>query len=283
MLKVLLASLALFVANMSVNAAPIELESFEESVAPKNTPVELPQNSPITDGNYIASKPILAQYWAAPLQPNQEMQQIVIPEGASLTVLNWVEDDEKGSLVRIGIEAVEGSDLPTDIYISADAFAKFSLKAAPKLSLMDEDLLNLDEDSIYDEAISDKYASRRSSARSRKRRRGMTYCYRYVKKHLLKNGLVNTYLPGGSAYMAKNTLPKHGFKRLHVSNPTKAPNGAICVYDRDGRHRHGHIEVKKSDSCYWYGYGCKANSMYGKRKFVDCYVKGGKSYRTAKK
>lgn len=102
----------------------------------------------------------------------------------------------------------------------------------------------------------------------------MTYCYRHVKKHLMAEGMVDTYIPGGSAYMAIKSLPKYGFKRLRVNSPDRAPVGSICVYDRDKRNRHGHIEVKKSNTCYWFGYGCNKKSMYGRRDFYDCYAKG---------
>lgn len=97
----------------------------------------------------------------------------------------------------------------------------------------------------------------------------MTYCYRYVKKYLLKVGLVKVYLPGASAYQAATILPKHGFKKVS-RKPSQAIVNDVCVY-KGGPAGHGHIEIKTSKGWY-YGYGYKSSPIKN-RIFIGCYHK----------
>ena len=97
----------------------------------------------------------------------------------------------------------------------------------------------------------------------------MTYCYKFVKQYLLKIGLVKSYLPGGSAWMAASILPKYGFSKV-----SRKPNGAavndVCVY-KGGPSGHGHIESKTSKGWY-YGYGYKSAPIQN-RIFIGCFHK----------
>lgn len=77
----------------------------------------------------------------------------------------------------------------------------------------------------------------------RKRKGGVTHCYRAVKaavKHKVT-------LTGGSAYMAYAQLKAKGWKKVSYE---AAPKGAICVFNKGGRvtasggHKHGHIGIK---------------------------------------
>ncbi|KZL19636.1 hypothetical protein PsAD2_01915 [Pseudovibrio axinellae] len=236
----------------------------------------LPQNKMTTSGNYSVSTPILAKGWETNKDgtAGDSLQQI-LPVGTQLSVLDWANDDTKGELVRLGVdEPEEAGEAASDIFVSKADFATYGLSEATKLSRDEANNIAGSEEDSYIGYASAVVAARSGGRRSVRKRRGMTYCYRYVKKHLISEGLVDTYIPGGSAYMAIQSLPKYGFKRLRVSSPDRAPVGSICVYDRDKRNRHGHIEVKKSDTCYWFGYGCNKNSMYGRRDFYDCFAKG---------
>lgn len=76
------------------------------------------------------------------------------------------------------------------------------------------------------------------------------YCYRYVKKALLRSGLTTKYLKGAKAYeAAKGPLDKEGFTdvlkdkeiRSFISTLNDLPNGTILVYNGG---KAGHIEVK---------------------------------------
>jgi hypothetical protein len=97
----------------------------------------------------------------------------------------------------------------------------------------------------------------------------VTYCYRYVKKYLLKKGFVDTYLPGASAYMAATILPKHGFSKVE-RKPQQAIKYDVCVY-RGGPSGHGHIEVLDPQGWY-YGYGYKKQPIKN-RTFTGCFHK----------
>ncbi|WP_068311216.1 hypothetical protein [Polycladidibacter hongkongensis] len=280
MLRVLLVSALFGFVAVTTKAAPLPTKpeaEIEKQTAPAAQDA-LPNSALVTSSSFVVTAPVLTMYWSGLGESEQDKKQIVLPAGAKLVVLDWVSDERLGKLVRLGVD-VEGNDapdFPSDIFVANDKFEEFPMQAdTDALSKGEENAMLGDEADSHLTALADTYASTRKRARVRRKKRGMTYCYRHVKNHLLKEDLVESYLPGGSAYMAKNTLPKHGFKRLNVKRPEDAPNGAICVYDRDKRNRHGHIEVKKKDNCFWYGYGCKANSMYGKRRFVDCYVKEG--------
>ena len=267
------AGLGLLIASSGAfaeSAAPITASS-DLLASVQTLPRALPQTALTSSGLYMAEEPIITIAWTA--DAADEPVQTIIPAGTRVTVLDWVQDDTRGALVRLGLETADSDDLPADILVKRSAFEGFALQEETRLSKAEaNEIARADADS-YVSYAADVVARRGGSARSARGRRGMTYCYRYVKKHLIKEGLVDSYIPGGSAYMAIKSLPKYGFKRLYVSNPEKAPKGSICVYDRDKRNRHGHIEVKKSDTCYWFGYGCNKNSMYGRRDFYDCFAK----------
>lgn len=97
----------------------------------------------------------------------------------------------------------------------------------------------------------------------------MTYCYRYVKKYLLKVDLVDTYLPGASAYQAATILPEHGFKKIN-RGPYQVKKHDVCVY-RGGPSGHGHIEIMTTQGWY-YGYGYKKNPIQN-RTLIGCFAK----------
>lgn len=274
------ATLSLLVLSTAVtaetNASLDEPSVTKIPVSTGSGTITLPQNKMTTSGNYSVSLPIAAKGWEAAEDGSAgDALEQVLPIGTQLSVLDWTEDADRGELVRLGVEHPEGrSDLAPDIYVSLTDFSSFTLEEVETLSPIEAHQITRAEDDSYLGYIAILLAAASGRSSSSRRSRGMTYCYRNVKNHLLSEGLVDTYLPGGSAYMAIQELPKNGFRRLRVRHPDRAPNGSICVYDRDSRNRHGHIEVKKSKDCYWYGYGCKAQSMYESREFYDCFAKG---------
>lgn len=148
----------------------------------------------------------------------------------------WIEQkiDKQGVLwMRLGLENINGveGESTNDIWIRADDFAT----------------LDVMEDTV---------------AR-------MTYCYRYVKRYLLSKGFVDVYLPGASAYMAAEILPKHGFSKTSRT-PAQASTYDVCVY-KGGPSGHGHIEVLDPKGWY-YGYGYKAHPIKN-RIFISCFYK----------
>ncbi len=171
----------------------------------------------------------------------------VLPKGTDLTVLETRYDETHGELMHLGIDS-DSESMPSDIWVKASAELKESLTQ----NILPSELEEIQEEGFVNAA-----------------RRKMTYCYRFVKQHLLKTGKVRVYLPGVSAWMAYRELPKHGF-RLTGHSPANAANGEVCLY-KGGRQGHGHIEIKINGK-WWYGYGYLNQPMRG-RIFMGCFAK----------
>lgn len=79
-------------------------------------------------------------------------------------------------------------------------------------------------------------------ASQRARESSSNYCWRYVKRALVAADAVDSYPDTRLAKHAATELPKeYGFKKLRVSNPYKAPVGAVLVYGGRGA---GHVEIR---------------------------------------
>ena len=71
------------------------------------------------------------------------------------------------------------------------------------------------------------------------------HCWKYVKDALLAANVVKTRPTSAWAKDAGDELcRKYGFKKLRVSNPYKAPVGAVVVY---GGPDAGHVEIRTHD------------------------------------
>ena len=82
-------------------------------------------------------------------------------------------------------------------------------------------------------------------AESRARQHSIRSCWRYVKEALLEANVVNTYPGTTYAKQAGDELiNKHGFRRLSISDPFKAPIGSVLVYGGPGA---GHVEIRTKD------------------------------------
>jgi len=79
-------------------------------------------------------------------------------------------------------------------------------------------------------------------AEARARRRSVKRCWRYVKEALVEAKVVNTYPQTALAKQAGDELTKrHGFRRIPVTDPFKAPVGSVLVYGGKGA---GHVEIR---------------------------------------
>lgn len=79
-------------------------------------------------------------------------------------------------------------------------------------------------------------------AEQRARHHSVRRCWRYVKEALLEANVVDTYPQTALAKQAGDELIKrHGFKRLSINDPFKAPEGAVLVYGGRGA---GHVEIR---------------------------------------
>lgn len=198
---------------------------------------------------------------------------LVLPEGAEITILESKMDPKLGAMVRIGIDSDEASDLPSDVWVLASDIPENAMIATEE-SDYDEDQLDESnsDDSLLDTSVIDNKVKRTKGKKGKSKGKKMTYCYRYVKQYLLQTGQVKVYLPGGSAHNAAAILPKHGFRKTgHTAS--SAQNGEVCVY-RGGNGGNGHIEVKRNGK-WWYGYGFKDHPITPRNHpFIGCYKKG---------
>ncbi len=80
-------------------------------------------------------------------------------------------------------------------------------------------------------------AQERANAHSKRR------CWRYVKEALLAAGAVDSYPQTALAKHAGTELVENfGFQKLPVTDPYKAPVGAVLVYGAKGAA--GHVEIR---------------------------------------
>ena len=180
-------------------------------------------------------------------------EELVIPAGTGVSVIETKVDANRGTLVRLGIDAEEGS-FPSDIWVPLDRALLANLVREVE-----------EEEEELDEEEKDSLVTKVRRAAGKK----MTYCFRYVKRHLMATGQVKNYLPGTSAFMAAKILPQYGFRNTGHS-PSNAREGEVCVYS-GGPKGHGHIEVKRNGK-WWFGYGFNASPMQN-RKFIACFAK----------
>ena len=71
--------------------------------------------------------------------------------------------------------------------------------------------------------------------------RSSGYCARYVRKALQTAGYDFTPNPSAYQYASRGTLSSAGFTK--ISNSTQPQVGDVVVYDRSGKHPHGHIQI----------------------------------------
>jgi len=82
-------------------------------------------------------------------------------------------------------------------------------------------------------------------AEQRAQQHSIRSCWRYVKEALLAANVVDTYPQTAYAKQAGDELiNKHGFRRLAISDPFKAPVGSVIVYGGPGA---GHVEIRTQD------------------------------------
>lgn len=79
-------------------------------------------------------------------------------------------------------------------------------------------------------------------AAARARAHSTSRCWRYVKTALLASNVIDSYPKTAYAKQAGSELQKaYGFKKIKVSDPFKAPLGAVLVYGGRGA---GHVELR---------------------------------------
>ena len=105
-------------------------------------------------------------------------------------------------------------------------------------------------------------AQERAHARSKRR------CWRYVKEALLAAGAVDSYPKTALAKQAGDELVRdYGFVKTAVTDPYKAPVGAVLVYD--AKKAPGHVEIRTATGFV----SDFATPTPSKRKLIGVYTK----------
>lgn len=95
-------------------------------------------------------------------------------------------------------------------------------------------------------AIDSRLARAATIAQERANAHSRRLCWAYVKNALLASGVVSSRPETPLAKQAGDELvQKYGFKKLPVSDPYKAPVGAVLVYT--AKNAPGHVEIRTPD------------------------------------
>ncbi len=82
-------------------------------------------------------------------------------------------------------------------------------------------------------------------AAARARKNSISRCWRYVKQALLASKVIDSYPKTVYAKQAAGELQaNYGFKKIKVTDPFKAPVGAVLVYGGRGA---GHVEIRTEE------------------------------------
>jgi hypothetical protein len=104
-------------------------------------------------------------------------------------------------------------------------------------------------------------------AEQRARMHSVRSCWRYVKTALVEANVVQSYPKTEFAKQAGDELLRdHGFRRLPISDPFKAPVGSVLVYGGRGA---GHVEIRTEDGFV----SDFESSTPSKRPLIGVYVK----------
>jgi hypothetical protein len=123
---------------------------------------------------------------------------------------------------------------------AAQANTERPLETQPELS---RSLNALDAEEI-EEQLDPRLKKAVEIAEQRARPKSTNWCWRYVKKALLKSEAVRKYPGTRYAKQAGGELKAHGFVKLDIEDPYDAPVGSVIVYGGNGP---GHVELKTED------------------------------------
>jgi hypothetical protein len=108
-----------------------------------------------------------------------------------------------------------------------------------------------------------------SIAQERAHAHSKSRCWRYVKEALLASGVIHSRPTTALAKQAGDELVRnHGFKKLSIRDPFKAPLGSVLVYT--ARRSAGHVEIRTKDG-FVSDFRAKTPS---RRPLIGVYAKG---------
>lgn len=188
------------------------------------------------------------------------------------TEIEVLEISRDGKVAHIGMDSSNAS--LSDIYVSVSDLRRATLlRVNDEVEEGDDDVEEIDET-----GDSDVVAIRKKKQSNG----GMTYCYRDVKKTLLKAKKCNRYASGVRAVEGYKILAREcGMKQVGAVSPASLPTYSVCVSSGGrpcgGGTHCGHIAIKLPNG-KWFGAGTRGtpylpNSKkkgYITRKIVGC-------------
>ncbi|MEI8233897.1 MAG: hypothetical protein WCH57_04340 [Verrucomicrobiota bacterium] len=143
-------------------------------------------------------------------------------------------DEASAAASKLSARAVDAIPAAT---LSSSLYDRHGAQAAPSTGLFG--LFGPKADGVRYDA---RMIHAAQIAEARARQHSVRSCWRYVKEALLAANVVDTYPQTALAKQAGDELiNRHGFRRLSISDPFKAPIGSVLVY---GGHGAGHVEIR---------------------------------------
>lgn len=191
------------------------------------------------------------------------------------TEFEVLEVSRDGKVARIGLDSANAS--MSDLYVNiSDLEAATLVNVNDRVEEGDDDVEDSEEIVLDDETL--------EPVRRRRTGGGMTYCYRDVKKTLLKAKKCNRYASGVRAAEGYKILAREcGMKQVGIVSPASLPTYSVCVSSGGrpcgGGTHCGHIAIKLPNG-KWFGAGTRGtpylpNSKkrgYAPRKITGCLV-----------
>lgn len=187
--------------------------------------------------------------------------------GQEIEVLEMSKD---GKVARIGIDSDNAST--ADVLLAVEDLEAKNLSLVETVEGAENDDVNTEDEGLF---------------AARRKRGGMTYCYRDVKKTLLAKKKCGRYASGVRAEEGYGILAREcGMKQVGKVNPASLPTYSVCVSGGGrpcgGGKQCGHIAIKMP-SGMWFGAGTRGtpylpNSKkkgYKPRYIIGCLKPAG--------
>lgn len=165
--------------------------------------------------------------------------------GQELEVLALSND---GKVARIGIDSDNATT--SDVMVSVEDLEARSLSLVETVAGLEDDEIDTSNEGLF---------------AAKRKKGGMTYCYRDVKNTLLRAKKCNRYASGVRAEMGYKILANEcGMKQVGKVNPASLPAYSVCVSGGGrpcgGGTHCGHIAIKLPNGM-WFGAGTR-NTPY---------------------
>lgn len=158
--------------------------------------------------------------------------------------LEIIQISRDGKVARIGMDADNAS--VSDVLVSVEDLEAKNLSLVETVAGAEDDEINTEDEGLF---------------AARRKRGGMTYCYRDVKNTLLRAKKCGRYASGVRAEMGYSILANEcGMKQVGKVDPKSLPAYSVCVSGGGrpcgGGTHCGHIAVKLPNGM-WFGAGTR--------------------------